>query len=381
METISFHCSSCNQALKVATDKAGRKVRCVRCKNIMVVPASAGMLPEAASTSRAPDATDPGKDVPTRSKEGPNLAPRRPAKDEAIGTDEVRGVSGRRKKTTAAEAQDEAPVNVCRKRELAGEAEDEDAVPKRGKRKRPQWRKVHVGLTLLTGAGAFAALGAAVAVIFMFLPMSVELRILTGAGSWSWLLVMAGGVASVASLTGYACCLYLPPLYYVRPLTITLLICVWVLCAFSAWAYLEPLISAQPPDREVQRPTPAQVANIFEALRIRYILILVFTFTLIAVQPFFLRAVARCAKAEASAENCFHLMKLSAGNVAAVLLFLLLLQLALRFEMVSLARLLQPLMWVILLLGLALAVFNLLLLVEIRLAVGDLVGRRSRGAR
>src|SRR5207302_9183710 len=56
MDFIAFRCSSCNQGLKIGTDKAGRKIKCSKCGTILTVPragsqegkaaAPAGLAPE-----------------------------------------------------------------------------------------------------------------------------------------------------------------------------------------------------------------------------------------------------------------------------------------------------------------------------------------------
>jgi hypothetical protein len=371
--TISFRCSSCNQALKVGADKAGRKVRCVKCKSIMVIPADTKLLPEPETASAPHEPAQDEANIETRDEPEPEVPRRRVVQVEEPASDEVRVVSRGKKKPKPAEAEteEEPPPKVRRKRKRKAEHEEEDegGDRKRSKRKKTPWEIVYVGVTLLTVPAGLGVLFALSGIVFMLLPASA----IVSMGGWfnSWMLWVPFGSSTIASLVGYGLCLYTPPLHNVRPLAATVLVTSLLISALSFAPYLHSPTDNQPASAE-------QAADMFDLFRWWMIAFLLLTDTLIVVQPFFLRALARNARAEGTAENCFNLLKLSAGNVAIGLIDILVFQIALRFEaMTFLVHAIKPLIWITLLLGLGYAVFHLLLLVEIRLAVGDMRSKRS----
>jgi hypothetical protein len=73
MTTITFQCYSCNQVLRVGSDKAGRKAKCTKCGTILTIPA-AGAEPPAASPPR-PAARPPAGATPPRGATPPKPPP------------------------------------------------------------------------------------------------------------------------------------------------------------------------------------------------------------------------------------------------------------------------------------------------------------------
>src|SRR6266513_1881480 len=90
MTTITFQCYACNQVLKVAADKAGKKAKCVKCGTILTIPVSAGEA-EVATPAAPPPAPPPAPraappPAPARRSdfefEEPAPPSRRPRRDE-----------------------------------------------------------------------------------------------------------------------------------------------------------------------------------------------------------------------------------------------------------------------------------------------------------
>jgi hypothetical protein len=60
MATITFRCSSCQQALKVGADKAGKKAKCTKCGTALTVPAADEPAPAAPPAPNKLDEDDDG---------------------------------------------------------------------------------------------------------------------------------------------------------------------------------------------------------------------------------------------------------------------------------------------------------------------------------
>jgi hypothetical protein len=58
METITFRCSSCDHTLRVSAEKAGRRVRCTKCDEVVTVPAAEERV-KAAAPKPPPTPTKP----------------------------------------------------------------------------------------------------------------------------------------------------------------------------------------------------------------------------------------------------------------------------------------------------------------------------------
>src|SRR5256885_10974588 len=85
MSTITFTCYACNQVLKVAADKAGKKAKCVKCGTILTIPVAAGeaeVAPPAAPPQPPPAPRAAPPPAPARRSdfdfEEPPPPPRRP---------------------------------------------------------------------------------------------------------------------------------------------------------------------------------------------------------------------------------------------------------------------------------------------------------------
>jgi hypothetical protein len=63
MDSISFRCTSCKQGLKVKAEKAGRKVKCIKCGTVLTIPAAstAGSAPGSKAAAAPSPSTSPAK--------------------------------------------------------------------------------------------------------------------------------------------------------------------------------------------------------------------------------------------------------------------------------------------------------------------------------
>jgi hypothetical protein len=163
METITFRCSSCSQVLKVAADKAGRRVKCARCGVDLTIPAASENKPGAKSEKTA--ATSPPRpappsdedeeygggtygllDKPTVEEEEP---PRRGRKDRRPSRSEEEEEGDTVDAAFADEDEDEEDF------EDEDEDEDEDRPRRKRRRGKPitvepeKWHKVQLGLLLV----------------------------------------------------------------------------------------------------------------------------------------------------------------------------------------------------------------------------------------
>jgi hypothetical protein len=179
MEPIRFRCPSCDQALRVGGEKAGRRVRCTRCRALV--------------------------DAPGAEEEEPT-----PAIEERANGDETET------------AHDE-------------EVEQEERPTRRRRpRRSDQWRLARLGiLVLLVGTG----LGLLWSLFNQTLWMGSG-RLLMRPGVLNVLLWLSGGFTVVSFLTqivGYGLCAAAPRESGVRPFAVTALICTVLTAGLSLY--------------------------------------------------------------------------------------------------------------------------------------------------
>ena len=124
MSTINFPCYACNQVLKVGTDKAGRKAKCIKCGTILTIPmASSEELVEATRPfpAKSPQAVKSTPPPPVMDDEDDR--PRKRRRDE----DEDEDDRPRRRRD-----EDEEDEDRPRKRRR-DEDDDDDQPRKRGR--------------------------------------------------------------------------------------------------------------------------------------------------------------------------------------------------------------------------------------------------------
>jgi phage FluMu protein Com len=80
MESISFRCTKCNQGLKVAADKAGRKIKCGKCGTELTIPESNADASKPAPPP-APEPPKPADDEDDKKGYGFQVVPEAPAEE------------------------------------------------------------------------------------------------------------------------------------------------------------------------------------------------------------------------------------------------------------------------------------------------------------
>lgn len=193
MESIRFRCPECQQSLKVAAAKAGRKVRCNRCAKVLTVPAE-GEEPE----DRLPGAhQQPTKTLPNQ-REG-----REPEEGED-GPDEEDGDEPRKRK------------------------------PKR-QRRAAAWRLARLGVLVLLIGGALALLNGAASSLLFVVPMGTTAGALRLATFLIWAGVGAAVLFGVINVAGFALCAFAPAESGARPFALLALVTTLLSSAMSAY--------------------------------------------------------------------------------------------------------------------------------------------------
>jgi len=162
--TIAFQCPGCATTLKVADELAGRKGKCAKCGNPIVVPGGAGPAKAAAPKAAAPAKTAPARAADTRPAVAAGVRPKapvaRPARrdEEEAPAEEItdkRPARARRRPPPDADEVIDGPLEVL----------DEDAPPRR---RRKEKQKPSLLLPLLLGGGGVLVLAAAAVGVWWF---------------------------------------------------------------------------------------------------------------------------------------------------------------------------------------------------------------------
>jgi hypothetical protein len=169
MTAIRFRCPGCSQSLKVAAAKAGKKVRCNRCDEVVVVPSA---------------------DAEEETPEKPPVSAEEPPRDTEVDPE--------------------------------GEVTREEPARRKKRRKGgdPAWRLPRLGLAVLLVAMGLSAL---VSVVPYLIPVSVWLR---APGTIMWLLILPNLIVGLIQAAGFGLCLCAPAHSGVRPFAIAALIAV-----------------------------------------------------------------------------------------------------------------------------------------------------------
>jgi phage FluMu protein Com len=194
MEPIRFRCSSCNQSLRTAGEKAGRKVRCTRCQTLIAVP-----IPEEDGASTAP------------------FVPR--AAEETVADPLADGTRPRH----APPAMDEDSPDADESDRLE-EAREPQPRKLKKRRRADAWRLTRFGLLLLIGAGGISLFSVLLGLVFHLIPLGTMQSMMV----YLWVYLWAGAAISViCSLfqgAGFGLCLFAPRESGVWPFAVAALI-------------------------------------------------------------------------------------------------------------------------------------------------------------
>src|SRR5262249_36223086 len=185
MEPMRFRCRSCDQALRVPAEKAGRKVRCNRCGAVLLVPAA----DDPAATTDDP--------APTRPHDETTRRPR-----------------PRRQEEPRPAADDEPPAE-----EEAGEAREEGRPRKRRKgRPADSWRLARLGLLVLLAGFGLQLLAEVVGqVVVSALAPRLGLRSFALLNTFLWVSMGFSGFCALVQAAGFGLCLFAPGESEARP--------------------------------------------------------------------------------------------------------------------------------------------------------------------
>jgi hypothetical protein len=354
MAWITFRCTSCCQVLRIGADKAGRKVRCRKCAAVVPIPTAVKETPDLDDRSREEGVT--------------------PASAAASG---LTPAAPRRKP----------------KRRLTA---DEDTAEHGGRRPRAErrtrnWRRVRLGLLLLT-----IAYGLAISlVLFGLVSTFVSWR--AGFGTLFTMikigLVVAVGYA-LLTLAGYGFCLFVPPKEGARTLAVVALAVEAVLflgtaallggTIWQAASFLETgpgetademvrlLKSKDVKPQELEALAKKQLETARPVAKgpssgffVWLYLLQVVGFVHLIIVPIFLRAVALVLKEGGIADNCQNLLKLALVSLGLSLASTLLMRIGLG----ALGRVFSLLTMVSLVLGVAYLGLCLVILIQLRSAI------------
>ena len=166
MEPLRFRCSSCNQSLRIAAEKAGRKVRCTRCQALVVAP-----MPEEGSPAggEASDPSIPLATPPLRARPQKTAPVDEENPDDEYSFDRV----------------EEIPEHKPKKRKK--------------RRRAAAWRLTRIGLLLLMCSAGITLLSMSEGVVFRLLPLQ------TMQSLWVvlWLTILMEVIASLVQVAGF----------------------------------------------------------------------------------------------------------------------------------------------------------------------------------
>jgi phage FluMu protein Com len=181
MEPIRFRCSSCNQSLRSAGEKAGRTVRCTRCQTPVVVP-----IPE---------------------EDGTGDVPFVPLAAEETVTDPPVNRTHARQSSAAVDDDNPDDADEADRIEEAREAQPR----KRKKRRRADaWRLTRFGLLLLIGAAGVSLFSVLLGLIFHFIPLGTLQSMMASLWVYLWVGVAISVISSLIQVAGFGLCLFAP---------------------------------------------------------------------------------------------------------------------------------------------------------------------------
>jgi phage FluMu protein Com len=181
MEPIRFRCSSCNQSLRIAGEKAGRKVRCTRCQTLIAVPV-------------------PGED-------GAGPAPFVPGATEETVSDPP---ADRTRPRQAAPAVDEDGPADEEEPERAEEPRERQPKKRKKQRRADAWRLTRFGLLLLIGGGGISLFSVLLGLVFHFFPLGTMQSIMVSLWVFLWVGVTISLICSLFQVAGFGLCLFAP---------------------------------------------------------------------------------------------------------------------------------------------------------------------------
>jgi hypothetical protein len=232
MTTITFQCYACNQVLKVGSDKAGKKAKCIKCGTILTIPVESTEEPEVAEAEPAEASPPP---VPRRRSsrdddeafEDDDRPRRRSARDEDEDD------RPRRRSSRDEEDDEDRP----RRRRDRDEEEDEDRPRRRRdeedddydrpRKKSNPWPKVRVGMFInVFSAGALIGYGALelfIALFFMIAALGASAGMAKTSSVFVLIAAILFTVQEIPAIVGYVFAIFTPNKKGALALAITVL--------------------------------------------------------------------------------------------------------------------------------------------------------------
>jgi DNA-directed RNA polymerase subunit RPC12/RpoP len=297
MDTISFRCQSCQQPLKIAADKAGRRVKCRKCGTVLTVPASQSIQPETVD--------EPALYEVTSAEEGAVTKERKPGSPVARRREESEGA--------------EKPARKKRVERRDPEPEEDENEVVSGKQRRRQrkaaWRKVRLGITLLIAETALSVVLAVAMILWGWIGG------VGGLLSWIRFSFYFGLVLMLLGSMGYGLCAFVPNERGTRHLAFA------VLALGPLGSLLNQLLNPQFNFDPEAADFAARAVTSLNRFAVLAVLLQLIAYVRLLLVPLFFRSLAATLKDKDLGTTCESFLQLS-GFLA---LFLMLVVLVLRF--------------------------------------------------
>jgi hypothetical protein len=398
--TIFIRCSSCDQGMSIGDDRAGRKIKCVKCGESLLVPPTATNKSLFDTEEYKPDTADgAGPAKPTRHPAEPKRPPHRLREEDVIDRHKEDKSVSRRLRRAQPPRKDDADEDRDHNKTGtpppgASHVDGERQRRKRISRKKAKGGRVRFGLLLLLVA---MGTGIALNVVSMFV-----FRLMASPSSFMTFVhvntIVALGVSAL-QIAGYAFCLSAPEKQNARKLALAALVlaCLTAMAEVASYVELRRELGTltdpdiYDPEKIAEQIKSGEAEKMLERISeqterlqrwLSHITLLaalsqILRYAQMIVVPLLFRSLAAVAKANATAENCLKLLYLSAGVAATGIVMHIMLQLAFRGHVSLLLYVASPIGWIMGLLGLGYTVLTILVVLDLRNAIGDEIGRKG----
>jgi phage FluMu protein Com len=306
MEPIRFRCSSCNQSLRSAGEKAGRTVRCTRCQTPVVVP-----IPEedgAGGVPFVPLATEETVTEPPAERTRPRQKPPAVDRDNPDDVEEAERIE---------EAREPQP----RKRKK--------------QRRADAWRLTRFGMLLLIGGAGISLFSVLLGLVFHLIPLGTMQSMMVSVWVFLWLEVAISVLCSLFQVAGFGLCLFAPRESGAWPFAVAALIAtmlsglaapllLWWQIGFEA-PNLDPAYLQKEAEnyrknpQEQMKKLDEQMKKLnwqMQLLSLGQIVATLLHGVLLVSVPLLLRALCRTLRLSESEANCDNLLKIGGAILA-----------------------------------------------------------------
>ena len=355
--TITFQCYSCNQVLKVGSDKAGKKAKCIKCGTILTIPVASDEEeveevrsgPPRKSSARDEDEDDRPRNRRDRDddEEDDDRPRSRRGRDDDDEDDDDRPRKRRsrdddeddddRPRSRRSRDDDDDDDDYDRPRKRSRDRDDDDDDYDRGRRRKSggsPWPKVRVGL-LLEFINSCMLIGHAGVMLLAFLMALLALVARSGGmGQFSDVLIKIGTGLYVAfqfpAVAGYVFTIFTPNKKGALALGITVLVLGSINLVLKILFFLVPLFAT----REFGGPggapglggagvMPSISAGSVAVAIMLIILIIILLDSEWIIYPLYLRAVSQQLKERWLEGGCIRAMGFACGVIGAKLIMII----------------------------------------------------------